>query len=130
MTSEVVRAEGLPRPNGHYSPVVKVGNLLFLAAQTGIDQATGTVPEGGFEPECRQAFTNIQTILHACGSSLPGVVRAVVLYTDLADLPVINAVFADTFPTDPPARTAAIVGLAGGRRISIEITAVVPSGTA
>jgi hypothetical protein len=35
-------------------------------------------------------------------------------------------VFAEVFPVAPPARTAAVVGLAGGRRISIEVTAVVP----
>ncbi|MFI5931593.1 RidA family protein [Actinoplanes sp. NPDC051494] len=113
----------LPQPQGHYSPAVKAGDLLFLAAQTGLDPATGRVPDGGFEAECRQALRNAETILGACGSTMENVVRAVVLYTDVANLPAINTVFADVFPTDPPARTAAVVGLPAGRRVSIEITA-------
>lgn len=125
MTPETVAGAGLPAPNGHYSPAVKVGELLFLSAQSGVDQATGTVPSG-FDDECRQALRNVETILIACGSALTGVVRAVVLYSDVAHLPAINAVFAEVFPVAPPARTAAVVGLAGGRRISIEVTAVVP----
>jgi 2-iminobutanoate/2-iminopropanoate deaminase len=126
MTPETVSGAGLPTPNGHYSPAVKVGDLLFLSAQTGVDQATGKTPTG-FGDECRQVFTNVETVLVACGSTLTDVVRAVVLYTDVAHLPEINAVFADVFPVAPPARTAAVVGLAGGRRISIEVTAVVPA---
>jgi len=125
MTPEALTGPGLPKPNGPYSPVVKVGDLLFLSAQTGVDQTSGKTPTA-FDEECRQAFTNIETVLTACDSGLTSVVRAVVLYTDVAHLPAINAVFADVFPLAPPARTAAIVSLAAGRRISIEITAVVP----
>lgn len=127
MHREVLSGGDLPKLLGHYSPVVKVGSLLFLSAQTGVDQATGKVPEGGFEAECRQVFVNIANVLAACGSGLENIVRASVLYTSLDDLPTINAVFAEALPKDPPARTAAIVGLAGGRRISIEVTAVLPT---
>jgi 2-iminobutanoate/2-iminopropanoate deaminase len=106
--------------------VVRVGNLLFLSAQTGLDPTTGTVPDGGFEAECRQAFANLRTALRAASSDLGHVVKTTILYADLADLPTVNKVYADVFPTDPPARSAAIVGLAGGRRISVDAIAVVP----
>jgi 2-iminobutanoate/2-iminopropanoate deaminase len=126
MSHEVVTGADMPRALGPYSPVVRVGNLLFLSAQTGIDQTTGAVPEGGFEAECRQAFGNLDTALRAAGSDLGHVVKTTVLYADLADLPTVNKVYADVFPTDPPARSAAIVGLAGGRRISVDAIAVLP----
>src|SRR6266542_3632623 len=113
MSHEVVNGAGMPKPLGPYSPVVRVGHLLFLSAQTGVDQSTGTVPQGGFEAECRQAFTNLGQALRASGS-------------DLADLPIVNRVYTEVFPTNPPARTAAVVGLAGGRRISVDAIAVLP----
>jgi 2-iminobutanoate/2-iminopropanoate deaminase len=125
MSHEVVTSADLPRALGPYSPVVRVGALLFLSAQTGVDQATGSVPEGGFEAECRQAFANLGQALRASGSDLAHVVKATVFYADLQDLKVINQVFAETFPTDPPARSAAVVGLAGGRRVSVDAIAVV-----
>jgi 2-iminobutanoate/2-iminopropanoate deaminase len=126
MSHEVVTSADMPAALGPYSPVVRVGNLLFLSAQTGIDQSTGAVPEGGFEAECRQALTNLGKALRAAGSDLRHVVKTTVLYADLADLPTVNKIYSDVFPTDPPARSAAIVGLAGGRRISIDAIAVLP----
>src|SRR5438552_2090166 len=98
MSHEVVKSNNMPKPLGHYSPVVKVGNLLFLSAQTGVDQTTGAVPDGGFEAECRQAFVNIESVLAASGSSLTNVVKATVLYTDVENLPTVNKVFAEVFP--------------------------------
>jgi 2-iminobutanoate/2-iminopropanoate deaminase len=84
------------------------------------------VPDGGFDAEFRQAFANLRTALRAAGSDLDHVVKTTILYTDLADLPTVNMVYAEVFPIDPPARSAAIVGLAGGRRISADAVAVVP----
>jgi 2-iminobutanoate/2-iminopropanoate deaminase len=53
------------------------------------------------------------------------VVKTTIFYADLGDLPAINSIYAETFPAKPPARSAAIVGLAGGRRISVDAIAVV-----
>lgn len=125
MTHEVIANAAMPRALGPYSVVVRAGDLLFLSAQTGIDPATGVVPEeGGFEAECRQAFANLERALCSSGSDLQHVVKTTVLYADLQDLSAVNKVYAEVFPTDPPARTAAIVGLAGGRRISVDAIAV------
>jgi 2-iminobutanoate/2-iminopropanoate deaminase len=74
MTHEVVTGADLPPAFGPYSPVVRVGNLLFLSAQAGSTQRPA-VPEGGFEAECRQAFANLARALTASGSDLVHVVR-------------------------------------------------------
>ncbi|MDT4991374.1 MAG: 2-iminobutanoate/2-iminopropanoate deaminase [Actinoplanes sp.] len=124
MAHEVVTNTDLPRPHGPYSPVVRVGEVLYLSAQAGVDPATGAVPDGGFDAECRQVFANIERALKASGSDLGHIVKTTVFYVDLQELPTINKVYADVFPHDPPARSAAIVGLAGGRRISIDAIAI------
>lgn len=104
--------------------MVRAGDFLFVSAQTGVDPATGKLPAGGVEAECRQALANLGRALAAAGSQLSNVAKVTLFYTDLNDLPAINAVFAEVFPTDPPARSAAVVGLAGGRSISIDAVAV------
>jgi 2-iminobutanoate/2-iminopropanoate deaminase len=128
MAHEVVAHADLPRPLGPYSPVVRVGDVLYLSAQTGVDPTTGAVPEGGFEAECRQVFANLRRALLASGSDLRHIVKTTVFYTDLQNLKTVNDVYADIFPQDPPARSAAVVGLAGGRRISIDAIAIVAKG--
>lgn len=103
MTPEAITNADLPRALGPYSPVVRAGDFLFLSAQTGVDPATGAVPEeGGFEAECQQAFANLERALHASGSDLQHVVKTTVLYVDLQDLRTVNKVYAEVFPTDPP----------------------------
>jgi 2-iminobutanoate/2-iminopropanoate deaminase len=120
---DVISADDLP-VLGPYSPAVRVAGLVFVSAQAGIDPATGDAPvTGSFEAECRQALANLGRVLVRAGSDLGHVVRTTVFYTDLADMPVINAVFADVFTAPRPARSSALVGLPGGRRISIDAIA-------
>jgi 2-iminobutanoate/2-iminopropanoate deaminase len=122
MTRDTVHGPDLP-VHGPYSPAVRAGGLLFVSAQTGLDPATGALPPGGAGPECRQALANLATVLAAAGRTLDAVVRTTLFYTDPADLPAVNEAYAAAFPSHPPARSAAVVGLAGGRRVSIDAIA-------
>jgi 2-iminobutanoate/2-iminopropanoate deaminase len=125
-TQEVLAGPDMPRPLGPYSPAVRAGGLIFVSSQAGIDPATDSVPPGAFENECRQAFTNVGRALRGAGAQLANVVKVTVLYVDAADLQTINEVFAESFPVKPPARTTAMVGLPGGRRVSVEVIATSP----
>jgi 2-iminobutanoate/2-iminopropanoate deaminase len=123
---EVLAGPDMPRPLGPYSPAVRAGGLIFVSSQAGIDPATGCVPPGAFANECRQAFLNVGRALRGAGADLANVVKVTVLYVDSADMQTINELFADTFPVKPPARTSAMVGLPGGRRVSIDVIATAP----
>jgi 2-iminobutanoate/2-iminopropanoate deaminase len=111
---------------GPYRPVVNAGGLIFVSAQTGIDPLTLELPGGDFKTECRQAFANLLTAVRAGGATAADIVKMTVLYTDLADFDAVNAVFAETFPHNPPARTAAVVQLPGGKRVAVDAIAVAP----
>ncbi len=124
MTDGHIDAPGASFALGPYSPAVRAGNFVFVSAQAGLDPATQEVPPGGFEAECRQAFANLARTLKGAGTDLPEVVKITVLYADPDHLPIINEVYAEIFPVTPPARTAAIVRLAGGRRIAVDAIAV------
>ncbi|SRR6266508_255351 len=125
MIREVFSGPEVPRALGPYSPVVKAGQLVFVSAQAGVDPATNQAPDGGFEEECRQAFSNVALALKAAAAELCDVVKTMILYANPDDLPTINAIYAEVFPLDPPARTAAIVRLAGGRRIAVDAIAAI-----
>ena len=120
-----VDSPDMPKLIGPYSQAVRAGDLLFIAGQPGLDPATGSVPEGGFEAEARQAFTNLRTVMEAAGTSLERVVKATVFLTSADDFPALNELFAEFFPTAPPARATPIVGLPRGLRISIEAIAYI-----
>jgi reactive intermediate/imine deaminase len=113
--------QGLP-----FSPVVRVGNILYLSGQIGNRPGTTELVPGGIAAETRQALANIRGVLEAAGSSLQQVVKCTVFLADIADYGAMNEVYATYFSRDPPARsTVAGSGLALGARVEIECLATV-----
>lgn len=115
---------GLPHPHSVYSQAVRVGNLIFVAGQTGVDFTTGSTPDN-FEAQARQAFENLSTVLHASGSGLQNVVKTTVWLRDAASFDLMNKLYAEYFPTNAPTRSTPIVDLPRPNlQISIEAIAV------
>jgi 2-iminobutanoate/2-iminopropanoate deaminase len=110
---------------GPYSQAVRTGDLLFVSGQPGIDPQTGAVAGPDFAMQARQAFRNLQTVLEAGGSRLDLVVNTTVLVTEISNFPEINRLFAEFFPSDPPARMTMQVPLPNGLLFSIGCVAAV-----
>jgi 2-iminobutanoate/2-iminopropanoate deaminase len=117
-----VESPDMPKVLGPYSQAVRAGEFLFVSGQSGIDPATGSVPDGGFEAEARQAFQNLRTVVEAAGANLERVVKTTVFLGSADDFPAMNELFAEFFPSAPPARATPIVALPRKLRISIEST--------
>lgn len=117
-------SSGLPHPRSVYSQAVRVGNLIFVAGQTGVDFTTGSTPDD-FEAQARQAFENLSTVLRASGSGLQNVVKTTVWLRDAAQFDLMNRLYAEYFPTNAPTRSTPIVDLPRPNlQISIEAVAV------
>lgn len=107
-----------------FSEAVRVGDMLYLAGQIGID-ATGTLVAGGIAAETRQTMENIRATLERYGSSLDRVVKATVMLADMAEWAEMNKVYVIYFEEHLPARSAfGATGLALGARVEIECIAV------
>lgn len=72
--------EGIP-----FSPVVKVGNLLFLSGQIGNVPGTRQLADSGIAGQTRQTLENIKAMLAAAGSSLDRAVKCTVFLADIAE---------------------------------------------
>jgi 2-iminobutanoate/2-iminopropanoate deaminase len=120
MHPQPIVSDAMPPALGPYSQAVRVGDLLFVSGQAGLDPATGAVASGGFAGEARQAFANVAQVLEASGSSLSRVAKLTVFMANPDDFPALNELFAEHFPTAPPARSCPIVQLPRGLLISIE----------
>ena len=82
---------------------------------------TGSLVIGGIEQEARQALENLKNIVLASGSDLTRVLKTTILLADMQYFQVVNRIYAEYFPTDPPARaTYAVLGLPAGALIEIE----------
>jgi 2-iminobutanoate/2-iminopropanoate deaminase len=101
----IIYTDKAPVPLGTYSQGVKVGNMIFLAAQTPVVPGTNDIAEGGFEGQVRQTFSNLKTMAEACGGTLADVVQVTVYITDISKFTTMNAIMAEYFTQPYPART-------------------------
>ncbi|MDQ3007740.1 MAG: RidA family protein [Chloroflexota bacterium] len=107
-----------------FSEAVRMGNVLYLSGQMGIDQSIRLVP-GGIAAETRQALENIKTTLEKYGSSLEHVIKVTVMLADMSEWGEMNKVYLEYFSKNLPARSAfGTSGLALGGRVEIECIAV------
>lgn len=125
----MVAGAGLPRQIGPYSHAVRAGGMVYVSGQPGIDPQTGEKAGETFAEQAGQAFANLAAVLAAAGSSLDRVVSTTVLVADQGDFAALNALFAETFPVDPPTRMTMQVPLPLGLLVSVGATATTGSAS-
>jgi 2-iminobutanoate/2-iminopropanoate deaminase len=126
MPKETVRTDTAPTPIGPYSQAVRAGDLIFVAGQGCLNPATGQMERGSIESETRQVLENVKAILAAAGASLEQVVKTTCFLADMNDFQAFNKVYAEYFPSEPPARTTIQAGrLPGDIRVEVEAVALV-----
>jgi 2-iminobutanoate/2-iminopropanoate deaminase len=105
---------------------VRYGNLIFTSGQLPIDPASGELVTGEIEAQAHQALTNLKNVLEAAGSSMEQALKCTVFLKNMADFSRMNAVYAEYFRADPPARSAIeVAALPKGANIEIEAIAYV-----
>ena len=99
----IIASPAAPKAVGPYSQAVQCNGTLYISGQLPVDGATGAVAEG-IEAQTRQSLTNIGHILAEAGMGYGNVVKTTVLLADIADFAAMNAVYAEFFEGDKPAR--------------------------
>jgi 2-iminobutanoate/2-iminopropanoate deaminase len=123
---EVLIADKAPAAIGPYSLGIRTRGFIFTSGTIGIDPETGDFVSGGIEAETRQALENLANILESGGSSLGRVVKTTVFMQDMNDFSKMNAVYAEFFEVDPPARsTIQVAALPKGAAVEIEAVAII-----
>lgn len=109
------------------SRAIRAGDFVFLTGQVpmrdGAPMTTGTVEE-----QTRAVLDDITATLAEAGCTRDDVVKAMVWLRERADFPGFNAVYAEYFPTEPPARSAVISELLVDCRVEVEVVAYRPVG--
>lgn len=125
MQPELILSDRLPRPVGPYSPAIKVGNLIFTSGQLPVNPRTGQIVGADFEQQVRQVLENLKTLLEAAGTDFGRILKCTVFVTNLDNFAILNQVFSEYFPVNPPARSAVQVSrLPLNAQVEIEVIAV------
>ena len=122
--NQPIHTPNAPAAIGPYSQAVKTGNLVFVSGQLPIDPATGAFAGSDIASQTRQSLTNVKAILEAAGYAMSDVVKTTVLLAEIADFAAMNAVYAEFFTENCPARAAfAVKDLPKGALVEIEAIA-------
>ncbi len=121
MKRAIVHTDKAPKAIGPYSQAIRTDMMIYTAGQTGLDPLTGELVAGGVEEQTRQVLTNLQNVIEAAGSTIGHVVKTTVFLIDMNDFSRMNAIYAEFFGENPPARsTVAVAGLPKGGLVEIE----------
>ena len=114
-----------PRMSQVFPQAVIAEKFIFLSGTPGFDLSSGKVISDDFEEQTRQCFQNIRIILEEAGSSISKVIKTTIFMVAGNDFSVINRIYSEFFPENPPARsTPQVMPFPAGILISVECIAL------
>jgi hypothetical protein len=108
-------------------PVIMTGRKCFRRFDLRVMGFRARPGAGGtIQDQTRQALANCEAILQAGGASLDDVIEVGILLTNPADFAGLNEEYARWFPSGPPTRYVAKLGVdLAGLLVSIRMTAFI-----
>jgi len=128
MSKQIIHTDKAPSAVGPYSQAVGVpaGQTFYLSGQIGLEPETGSMVEGSFQDQVRQAFDNMKAVIEACGGDLGSVVKLTLFLTDLSRFGEVNSIMAELFDEPFPARsTVGVSSLPKDAEFEVEAIIVV-----
>ena len=122
----MVEPAGLAPTGGRYSQVVKVGDWLFIAGQTPLDDKGNVVGVNDAQAQTRQVYLNLATAVRLAGSTPAQIVKTVTYITSRDHLPAVRAAREELnlFGDKPPTSTLLVVSGLARPEFFVEIDAV------
>ena len=122
--NQTITAANAPAAVGPYCHAKLAGNTLYTSGQLGLVPATGELPQG-VEAQAAQALENLGAVLSAAGMGFGDVVKTTVFLADMGDFAAINAIYAEYFQGEVPARSCfQVAALPMGGLVEVECIAV------
>ena len=107
------------------SKAVRAGDMLYLTGQIPM-QDGAVMTEGTIEDQTRNVLDHITNTLAEAGCDRSNVVKSMIWLREREDFPGFNEVYAEYFPSEPPARSAVISELLVDVRVEVECVAYDP----
>ncbi len=118
MKRQIIQTDNAPGAVGPYSQGTRTDQIVFTAGQIPLDPATGKIVAGDIQDQTRQSLKNLQAVLEAGGAGLDSVMKTTVFLQDMGEFKLMNEIYAEFFPDNPPARSAVeVAALPLGARV-------------
>lgn len=98
-----------PSPSPAFSRAVIFDNVVHVAGVLGTKAGLRELASPDFEGQCRQGMENLKASVEAAGAKMENVLKCGCFLTEASDFDVMNKVYREYFPKDPPARSTVVV---------------------
>ncbi len=119
---KIISSSKAPKAIGPYSQAVLANGFIFCSGQIPLNP-DGTLLKGGIEDQTNRVMKNLEAVLKEAGSDFSKVVKSTIFLSDLNDFQKVNEVYANYFPSDPPARATVQVARLP-KEVGIEIECI------
>ena len=124
MSRRTIATPDAPAAIGPYSQAIAVGGWVFLSGQIPLEPNTGSLVVGDIKAATARVMENLRAVLTAADLTFDHVVKTTIYLIDLNDFAAVNAVYAQYFQNNPPARaTVQVAALPRGVPLEIEAIA-------
>ena len=120
---KVISTDKAPSAIGPYSQAIEINGMVYTSGVIPVIPATGEIAEGGVEAQAEQAFKNLCNLVEESGSKVENIVKTTVFIKEMDDFAKVNAVYAEYFEKDCPARSCVEVARLP-KDVLIEIEAI------
>ena len=118
-TKKIFAANPNATPKPPYSPAVGYGNVIYVSGK-----ASYNAPDPKDIKSCvTYAFDQVEAELKNAGSSMEKVLKVQVFLRDIGDYAAMNAIFAERFAKEPPARTTVAAIIPRESLVEIDVVA-------
>ncbi|MBF7681916.1 pyrimidine utilization protein C [Acinetobacter sp. B5B] len=111
MPKTIILPEGTGKPLAPYVPATRADNIVYVSGTLPLDHQNNVVHVGDATAQTHHVLTTIQTVIETAGGSMDDVTFNSIFIKDWADYAAVNAVYAEYFPGDKPARYCIQCGL-------------------
>ena len=120
---KIISTEDAPVAIGPYSQAVLAGGVLYTSGQIAIVPETGELDLSNITTETHQVMKNLEAVLSAAEMDFSNVAKCTIFLKDMNQYTEINAVYAQYFSDNPPAREAVQVSRLP-KDVNVEISLV------
>lgn len=92
-----------------YTPSLKVGEMVFISGQVGIDPTTAQLSDSTFEAEVKQVMENLKAQLTIYNLTFDELVSTIIYLKDMKNYSRFNEIYGSYFKNRYPTRTCIAV---------------------
>jgi len=104
LPKRIIIPSGSAPPLAPYSPGVESDNIVYVSGTLPIDAQGNTVGEGDVATQTRHVLESIRSVVEASGGEISNIVYNMIFIKDLDDYELMNTIYREYFPSEPPAR--------------------------